>query len=253
MKNFSASRSRINAVALAAMFAAVSSVLQFFEFPLPFIIPSFVKFDFSDLPALLASFSLGPVYGAVVCLVKNVIHLLVTQSGGVGELANFLIAVFFVVPAGIIYKLRRTRAGALAGSLAGTVAAAAASFPINLWISYPFYSNFMPIDTIIDMYNQIFNVVGELWQALLIFNLPFTALKCIVTALLALLLPIDAVLLLLCALFGGEFFATRSLLKRMRSDPALIGIIDNPQTAGGKADGTSASPSGTDGPGGSAE
>ena len=187
MKNFSASRSRINAVALAAMFAAVSSVLQFFEFPLPFIIPSFVKFDFSDLPALLASFSLGPVYGAVVCLVKNVIHLLVTQSGGVGELANFLIAVFFVVPAGIIYKLRRTRAGALAGSLAGTVAAAAASFPINLWISYPFYSNFMPIDTIIDMYNQIFNVVGELWQALLIFNLPFTALKCIVTALLALL------------------------------------------------------------------
>ena len=73
------------------------------------------------------------------------------------------------------------------------------------------------------------------------------------SALLVLLLPIDAVLLLLCALFGGEFFATRSLLKRMRSDPALIGIIDNPQTAGGKADGTSASPSGTDGPGGSAE
>ena len=80
MKSFSASRSRINAVALAAMFAAVSSVLQFFEFPLPFIIPSFVKFDFSDLPALLASFSLGPVYGAVVCLVKNVIHLLVTHG-----------------------------------------------------------------------------------------------------------------------------------------------------------------------------
>lgn len=72
-------------------------------------------------------------------------------------------------------------------------------------------------------------------------------------ALLVLLLPIDAVLLLLCALFGGEFFATRSFLKRVRSDPALIGIIDNPQTAGGKADGTSASPSGTDGPGGSAE
>lgn len=73
------------------------------------------------------------------------------------------------------------------------------------------------------------------------------------SALLVLLLPIDAVLLLLCALFGGEFFATRSLLKRVRSDPALIGIIDNPQTAGGKADGTSASPSGTDGPGDSAE
>lgn len=73
------------------------------------------------------------------------------------------------------------------------------------------------------------------------------------SALLVLLLPIDAVLLLLCALFGGEFFATRSFLKRVRSDPALIGIIDNPQTAGGKADGTSASPSGTDGPGGSAE
>ncbi len=181
-------RSGIRAVALTAMLAAVSAILQFLEFPMPFLIPSFVKFDFSDLPALLASFALGPVSGVTVCLLKNVIHLTATQTGGVGELANFLISAFFVAPAGFIYKYHKTKAGALTGALVGTVVSALASFPINLWISYPVYSKMMPIDTILAMYNEIFDVAAELWQALIVFNAPFTALKGLVIALLVMLI-----------------------------------------------------------------
>ncbi|HPE94589.1 MAG TPA: ECF transporter S component [Bacillota bacterium] len=170
-------KTKIRAIALAAVLAALAAILQIFEFPLPFLIPAFVKFDFSDLPALIASFALGPFYGAGVCLVKNVIHLLTSSSAGIGELANFLIGVFFVVPAGMIYKHKKTKSSAVRGACIGIVAGAAMSFPVNLYITYPFYSKLMPIDTILEMYNNIFNISTQLWQALLIFNVPFTLLK----------------------------------------------------------------------------
>ena len=41
---------------VTAMLAAVASVLMFLEFSVP-IMPSFIKLDISELPALLASFS----------------------------------------------------------------------------------------------------------------------------------------------------------------------------------------------------
>ena len=59
---------------VAAMLSAVAFILMFIEFPLPMLIPSFVKMDFSDLPALLGTFSLGPVYGAAIQLVKNLLQ-----------------------------------------------------------------------------------------------------------------------------------------------------------------------------------
>ena len=58
-------------ITVTAMLAAVATVLMFLEFPVPFLIPPFVKMDFSELPALLASFSLGPVYGGVVPYQKS--------------------------------------------------------------------------------------------------------------------------------------------------------------------------------------
>ncbi len=51
---------------VAAMLSAVAFILMFIEFPLPMLIPSFVKMDFSDLPALLGAFALGPVYGVII-------------------------------------------------------------------------------------------------------------------------------------------------------------------------------------------
>ena len=75
-------------ITITAMMAAVGVLLQFLEFPLPFLVPPFVKMDFSELPALLASFSLGPVYGVAVCLLKNCVKLLTTYSGGIGDVAG---------------------------------------------------------------------------------------------------------------------------------------------------------------------
>ena len=175
-------------IAVTAILSAVATVLMFISFPIPFLIPPFVKMDFSELPALLAAFSMGPVSGVMVCLVKNLINLLFTTTSGVGELCNFLLGVCFVIPAGWIYKVRRTRSGALLASGAGAVAMAVVSVPVNYFISYPFYTTFMPLDTIIGMYQDLLPSVDGLLACLLIFNMPFTLLKGILDVALAFLI-----------------------------------------------------------------
>ena len=75
----SKSRKRVTtrSLVVTAMLSAVAFVLMFIEVPIPMLIPSFVKLDISDLPALLGSFALGPVYGVVVELIKNLLHILI--------------------------------------------------------------------------------------------------------------------------------------------------------------------------------
>ena len=68
-------------IAGCGMLAAAAIVLQYLEFPLPFLIPPFIKFDFSDLPALIGAFAYGPLAGISIELVKNLIHLAASQSG----------------------------------------------------------------------------------------------------------------------------------------------------------------------------
>ncbi len=176
-------RSRARALAVCAMLSAVAFVLMFLDFSVP-LIPPFVKMDFSELPALLASFALGPLYGVVVCLVKNLIHLLITSTNGAGELCNFLLGAAFCLPAGLIYKHRKSRRGAVLGSLAGAVIMAVVSVPINYFISYPAYVVFygLPLDQIIALYQKIRPSVNGLLECLTVFNLPFNLVKGLLTA-----------------------------------------------------------------------
>ena len=64
---------RVRNLVVAGMLSAVAFILMFFDFPLPMLIPSFIKMDFSDLPALLGAFALGPVYGVIISFLKNVL------------------------------------------------------------------------------------------------------------------------------------------------------------------------------------
>ena len=168
---------RVRALAVTAMLSAAATVLMALDFPIPFLIPPFVKMDFSELPALLAAFALGPASGAAVCLVKNLVNLAMSSTQGVGELCNFLLGICFVVPAGLIYRFKRTRSGALIASLTGAAVMAVCSVPINYFISYPFYATFMPLDTIIGMYQALIPSVDGLLACLVVFNAPFTLLK----------------------------------------------------------------------------
>lgn len=173
----------------AAMLSAVAVVLQYIEFSIP-IMPSFIKLDLSDLPSLIGAFAMGPLWGVAIAGIKNLIHLLVSQSGGVGELANFLMNAVFVAAAGLIYQYHRTRKGALAGSVIGAVIMALISVPVNYFIVYPFYTAFMPMEAIIGAYQVIYPGIqdGNLLQCLLVFNLPFTFVKAMLSVVIVMLI-----------------------------------------------------------------
>ncbi len=168
----------VRKIAVIAMLSALAAVIQLLEIPIPMLIPSFVKLDFSELPALIASFVVSPWAGIPVCLVKNLIKLTTTSSAGVGELANFLIGIFMVVPAGFIYHRKKTKKTALFACLAGCVISAAVSVFVNYYISYPVFYMFMaPEEAVLSAYQAILPDVDNIFQALLIFNMPFTFVK----------------------------------------------------------------------------
>lgn len=161
---------------VTAMLSAVAYILMFLDFSVPFM-PGFIKMDLSELPALIGSFSMGPLCGVMICLVKNVLHLFITTTGGVGELSNFILGVAFVLPAGLIYKHKKTRKTALAGSMLGAVIMAVFSVVSNYFLVYPVYYNFMPEDRILAAYQLILPSMKSILQCLICFNMPFTFVK----------------------------------------------------------------------------
>lgn len=177
----------IRYITVTAMLSAIAFILMFLDFSVPFM-PAFIKMDISELPALIGAFSMGPVCGIVVCLVKNLMHLLITTTGGVGEFSNFLLGVVFVAPAGWIYKRHKTRKRALWGSLAGAALMAVVSVFSNYFIVYPFYTMIMPIDQIVAMYQAIFPSVDGLLSCLIVFNMPFNFLKGILSVVITFLI-----------------------------------------------------------------
>ena len=176
-----AAMSRTHKLTVTAMLSAVAFALMFIEFPIPALIPSFVKLDISDLPELLAAFSLGPVYGVTVTFLKNLLHILIkgTSSAYVGELFNFLMGSVFAFSAGMIYQWKKSRKTALIGSVAGAVLMAVLSVPLNYFLVYPAYvvCYGLPLDAIIGMYQAILPSADSLIKCLVIFNMPFTFCK----------------------------------------------------------------------------
>jgi riboflavin transporter FmnP len=175
----------IRKFALSAILGAMGFVLMLLEFPMPFIIPSFIKFDFSEIPAVIASFAYGPLYGILVCLLKNLLHLFVTSSMGVGELSNFILGAVFVGVAGLVYKRIHTRSGALIGTILGAFLMAVISIFTNYFVVYPAYVVIygMPMEAILGMYKALLPAANNLFKALVIFNLPFNFFKGLVDAL----------------------------------------------------------------------
>ena len=188
-------KQKTHRLAVAAMLAAVAAVLQFIEISIP-LMPSFVKLDVSDLPALLGTFALGPWWGVVIQLVKNLLHLPFGQSAGVGELCNFLLGGVFVLVAGLVYHHRKSRATALLGSILGAVAMAVVSLPLNYFFVYPAYVKILhfPLEAIIAAYEAILGGISHmptanpLLNCLLVFNVTFTLCKGLIDVLICFLI-----------------------------------------------------------------
>ena len=185
---------------VAAMLSAVAFILMFIEFPIPMLIPAFIKMDFSDLPALLGAFALVPVYGVIISFMKNLLHIVIkgTSTACVGELSNFILGAIFSAVAGYLYKHHKSRKTAIIGAVAGAVAMGVLSVPSNYFVVYPAYVQFyhMPLEAILGMYQAILPSADSLIKCLILFNLPFTLVKGLLDAVLCMLIykPLSPIL-----------------------------------------------------------
>ena len=126
----------VRTISMTAMLSAVAYLLAFVEFSVP-LSPSFARMDLSDFPALIGAFAFGPISGLLIELVKNTLQLMTTSTGGIGEIANFLMGASYVVAAGVIYKHRKTKKTALLACVAASFVMGAAAALANYFILLP--------------------------------------------------------------------------------------------------------------------
>ena len=192
MENVKKTGNKVNVrrLVFSALMAAMSVVLasELLSFKVP-VMPSFMTFDFSDVPAMMASLTMGPVSGVFVCLVKNLFGLMTTKTGGIGELSNFILSVSLVLPAGLIAHKSDKFSRAVIGCSVGAVVMALISIPSNYFLVFPAYSAVMaPMDVIIEAYQKILPSVNSLMDCLIIFNMPFTFVKGACAAIISIIL-----------------------------------------------------------------
>lgn len=125
--------------------AALAYVLMFVQMPIP-IAPPFMKLDLADVPALIGGFAMGPWYGVLIQLIKNVLNLSKTMTGGVGELSNFIVGSTYVLVSAYIYKNKKTKKTSIIALALGVLAMTALATLSNAFIVFPVYGKVMHMD-----------------------------------------------------------------------------------------------------------
>ncbi len=179
-------------VALVGICSAIAAVLHILDFPLVFLAPDFYKLDFSELPVLLCGFYLGPS-AAVACEgVKILLKLLLkgTSTAFVGDFANFAVGCAFVLPAVILYHIRKTRAGSILALIVGTLCLTVFGTAFNALYLIPKFAELygMPLEAILSMGSAINAGVTDLVTFVIFCVAPLNLLKGTAVSLLTLLL-----------------------------------------------------------------
>lgn len=170
----------VRGVVQIGMLSAIAIILMQFDVPLPFA-PPFYKIDFSEIPVLIGCFVMGPLAGAIVELIKVILNVVIsgTTTGGVGDIANFLIGCAMCVPAGMIYKKYHTRKSALVGMAVGTVFMTVIGCILNAYVLLPVYAKAfeMPIDALVAMGTAVNHSITSLSTFVIFAVAPFNLLK----------------------------------------------------------------------------
>ncbi len=171
---------RTRRLTIIAMLSAISTVLMVFDFPVWFV-PPFYKMDFSEFPAIIGGFALGPVAGITIEFLKVFLNLFIngTDTAFVGEFASFVMGSFFIVPASIIYYAKKSKITALIGLISGVVFATAAGCLLNAFLLIPTYSKLfhMPLEVILGMGTEKNGSVHNMFTFVTLLVAPFNLFK----------------------------------------------------------------------------
>lgn len=184
-------RLRTRKITCIAIFSAIAGILMIFDFALPFI-PSFYKLDLSSIPVMIVAFAYGPVAGIVSEFIKIVLKVVFkgTSTAFVGELAEFLIGSFMILPASIIYYLKKTKKTAIVGLITGTFVMTVFGSIFNAIYLIPAYAKLfgMPLDAIIGMAAKVNSEITSISTLVIFAVVPFNILKGAVVSIVTMLI-----------------------------------------------------------------
>lgn len=167
-------------IAMIGMFSAIAAILMLIEIPVGFA-PGFYKLDFSELPVLIGTYAFGPAAGIMIEFCKILLKLLFksTSTAFVGELANFAVGCSFILPASIIYLLKKSKKTALAGCLTGTLIMTIFGTAFNAVYLLPKFSQLygMPLDAIIGMGTKINPYITNITSFVILAVAPLNLMK----------------------------------------------------------------------------
>lgn len=173
-------KKRINYITTVGILSALAAVLMILDFPVWFA-PSFYKFDFGDLPALIGAFLLGPAAGIIIELIKVLLNLLLngTVTAYVGEISNFIMSLALILPAGLIYKHKKTKKTAIISLICGVCTITVVSTAVNYFLLIPAYSAAMgiPLDVIIGAGTKLNPAITDMKTFILFAVVPFNLFK----------------------------------------------------------------------------
>lgn len=166
---------------IVAACSAIAAVLHMLDFPLVFLAPEFYKVDFSEIPVLLCGFFLGPS-AAIACeIVKILLKLLLkgTSTAFVGDFANFVVGCSLVLPATIIYHIRKSRGSAIAGLIAGAAVMTIFGSLFNAVYLLPKFAQLygIPMEALIGMGTAINSRIHSVSSLVLLAVVPLNLIK----------------------------------------------------------------------------
>ena len=177
--------------AMIGMFSAVAGILMLFEFPLPMIAPPFYELDLSELPVLIRGFAFGPVAGVVTEFLKVLIKLFIksTSTAFVGDLANFAVGCTMILPATILYHLKKSKKAAVISCIVGTICMAVFGTAFNALYLIPAFSKLyqIPLDAIIAMGSAINASVTDIVTFVIVCVGPLNIIKGTVVSIITIL------------------------------------------------------------------
>lgn len=173
-------KSNIKHMAMIGMMGALSTILMLFDFPVP-LAPTFAKMDFSELPIILYGFMYGPLAGITTAVVKIILNFVLngTDTMGVGELANLIGSVSYLLPSVLIYRKQKGKKGAVTGLIIGTLFTSVSAIFGNMCLVFPAYAKLygMSVDAIISMGKAVNPMVHDMFSFMLFSMFPFNLIK----------------------------------------------------------------------------
>jgi riboflavin transporter FmnP len=137
--------SKVKVTVSIAMLGSIAAILMLLNFPIP-PFPNFLLVDFSDIPALIAALIFGPVAGILVEFLKDVLNYFAVGAPTgvpVGQIANFIAGIVFILPTYYIYQKLKTRKGMAFSLVISSAVMAVIMSVLNYYLILPAYTWFL--------------------------------------------------------------------------------------------------------------